>query len=92
MAVTDVWALRRCWPREKKRIKGKLLFGNYRFSQLSRITLKDGEDTERKHLGFTNNSAARFWPPLRLRCTTGDGYGGRGTGWPTFGISEGGNG
>ncbi len=45
-ANSDVWALRRNWPREKEQIKRELLSGNYRFSLLSRITLKDGEDTE----------------------------------------------
>jgi hypothetical protein len=45
-ANSDVWALRRCWPREKERIKGELLSGNYRFSLLSRITLKNGEETD----------------------------------------------
>ena len=39
-ANADVWALRRCWPREKEEIKGELL------SLLTRITLKDGEDTD----------------------------------------------
>jgi len=42
---SDVCAFRRCWPREKERIKGELLSGNYRFSLLSRCMLKDGEDT-----------------------------------------------
>jgi hypothetical protein len=41
-----VWAFRRDWVREKERIKGELLSGNYRFSLLSRITLKDGDDTD----------------------------------------------
>jgi len=45
-ANSDVWALRRNWPREKETIKCELLSGNYRFSLLTRITLKDGEDTD----------------------------------------------
>jgi hypothetical protein len=45
-ANSDVWALRRDWPREKEQIKADLLSGNYRFSLLTRITLKDGEDTD----------------------------------------------
>lgn len=45
-ANSDVWALRRNWPREKEQIRRELLSGNYRFSLLSRITLKDGEDTD----------------------------------------------
>jgi RNA-directed DNA polymerase len=40
-----VWAFRRCWAREKEQIRDELLSGTYRFSPLSRITLKDGEDT-----------------------------------------------
>jgi hypothetical protein len=40
-ANSDVWALRRDWPRQKERIKGELTSGNYRFSLLTRITLKD---------------------------------------------------
>jgi hypothetical protein len=44
-ANSDVWALRRNWPREKEQIKRELLSGNYRFSLLLRVTLKDGEDT-----------------------------------------------
>jgi hypothetical protein len=45
-ANADVWAFRRDCPREKERIKGELLSGDYRFSLLSRITLKDGEQTD----------------------------------------------
>jgi hypothetical protein len=45
-ANSDVWALRRNWPREQEQIRRELLSGNYRFSLLSRITLKDGEDTD----------------------------------------------
>ena len=45
-ANADVWALRRCWPREKEQIKAELLSGNYRFSLLTRITLKDGDDAD----------------------------------------------
>jgi hypothetical protein len=45
-ANSNVWAFRRDWVREKERIKGELLSGNYRFSLLSRITLEDGEDTD----------------------------------------------
>jgi RNA-directed DNA polymerase len=42
----DVWAFRRDWLREKEQIKADLLSGNYRFSLLTRITLKDSEDTD----------------------------------------------
>jgi hypothetical protein len=45
-ANSDVWAFRRDWLREKEQIKADLLSGNYRFSLLTRITLKDGEDTD----------------------------------------------
>jgi hypothetical protein len=45
-ANADIWQFRCDWPREKQRIKGELHVGNYRFSLLSRITLKDGEDTD----------------------------------------------
>lgn len=45
-ANSDVWTLRRDWAREKEQIKGELLSGNYCFSLLTRITLKDGEDTD----------------------------------------------
>ena len=31
----------------------------------------------RKYLGFVSKSAARFCPPLRLRCMSGDSYDGR---------------
>jgi len=45
-ANSDAWAFRRDWMCEKERIKADLLSGNYRFSLLTRITLKDGEDTD----------------------------------------------
>ena len=45
-ANSDVWALRRNWLREKEQIKNELLSGKYRFSLLTRITLKDGEDID----------------------------------------------
>ena len=45
-ANSDVWAFRRNWQAEKQRIKDELLSGDYRFSLLTRITLKDGEDTD----------------------------------------------
>jgi hypothetical protein len=45
-ANSDVWAFSRYWQREKEQIKNELLSGNYRFSLLSRITIKDGEDTD----------------------------------------------
>jgi hypothetical protein len=45
-ANSDVWSFRRGWLREKAQIKGQLLSGNYRFSLLSRVTLKDGEETD----------------------------------------------
>jgi hypothetical protein len=34
-ANSGVWAFRRCWQREKERIKDELLSGSYRFSLLS---------------------------------------------------------
>ena len=37
---SDVWSFRRCWQREKAQIKDELRSGNYRFSLLSRVTLK----------------------------------------------------
>jgi hypothetical protein len=43
-ANSDIWNFRRCWQREKEQIKGELLSGSYRFSLLTRVTLKDGED------------------------------------------------
>ena len=45
-ANSDVWALRRDWARKKEQIKDELLSGNYRFSLLTRITLKDGDDAD----------------------------------------------
>jgi RNA-directed DNA polymerase len=45
-ANSDVWSFRRCWQREKERIKDQLLAGNYRFALLSRITLKTGDETD----------------------------------------------
>jgi len=45
-ANSDVWSLRRCWPRDKAQIKDELQSGSYRFSLLSRVTLKDGEETD----------------------------------------------
>jgi RNA-directed DNA polymerase len=45
-ANSDMWSFRRCWQREKEHIKDQLRSGNYRFSLLSRITLKTGDDTE----------------------------------------------
>jgi hypothetical protein len=45
-ANSDVWAFRRDWARKREQIKGELLSGNYRFSLLTRITLKDGEDSQ----------------------------------------------
>jgi RNA-directed DNA polymerase len=45
-ANADVWAFRRNWPREKEQIKDDLDSGNYRFLLLSRITLKDGKETD----------------------------------------------
>ena len=43
-ANADIWQFRRCWLREKEQIRSELRSGNYRFSLLSRVTLKDGED------------------------------------------------
>ena len=45
-ANSDVWALGRCRPREKEKIKDELHAGSYRFSLLSRMMLKDGEETD----------------------------------------------
>ncbi len=45
-AKADVWAFRWSWPREKDEIKDKLRAGTFRFSLLSRVTLKDGKDTD----------------------------------------------
>jgi RNA-directed DNA polymerase len=45
-ANSDVWSFRRCWRHEKLQIKNELLSGNYRFSLLSRITLKTGDETD----------------------------------------------
>jgi RNA-directed DNA polymerase len=45
-ANSDVWEFRRRWQREKVQIKDDLLSGNYRFALLSRVTLKDGDDTD----------------------------------------------
>ena len=41
-----MWSLRRCWPHEKEQIKDELRSGSYRFSLLSRVTLKNGEDAD----------------------------------------------
>jgi RNA-directed DNA polymerase len=45
-ANSDVWSFRRGWPREKTQIKDQLRSGNYRFSLLARVTLKDGDETD----------------------------------------------
>jgi RNA-directed DNA polymerase len=45
-ANSDVWSFRRCWKREKEHIKDQLRSGNYRFSLLSRIMLKNGDETD----------------------------------------------
>jgi len=45
-ANSDIWGFRRWWPCEKKQIKDELLAGSFRFSLLSRITLKDGDETD----------------------------------------------
>lgn len=45
-ANSDVWAFRREWTQQKEPIKADLLSANYRFSLLTRVTLKDGEDTD----------------------------------------------
>jgi RNA-directed DNA polymerase len=45
-ANSDVWGFRRCWPREKESIKRELHAGSFRFSLLSRVTLKDGKETD----------------------------------------------
>jgi len=45
-ANSDVWAFRRRWPREKEEIKDELHAGRYRFSLLSRITRKEGDEID----------------------------------------------
>ena len=45
-ANSHVWGFRRCRQREKAQIQDELRSGSYRFSLLSRITLKDGDDTD----------------------------------------------
>jgi hypothetical protein len=45
-ANSDIWGFRRGWQREEQQIKDELLSGSFRFSLLSRITLKDGNETE----------------------------------------------
>jgi hypothetical protein len=45
-ANSDVWSFRRGWLREKAQIKDQLLSGNYRFSLLARVTLKDSDETD----------------------------------------------
>ena len=42
----DVWAFRRHWTVEKRRIRAALLAGEYRFALLDRITLADGRDID----------------------------------------------
>jgi RNA-directed DNA polymerase len=44
-ANSDVWSFRRGWLREKAQIKEQLRSGSYRFSLMSRVTLKDGDET-----------------------------------------------
>jgi RNA-directed DNA polymerase len=41
-ANADLWWLRRCYPHEKEKVKDELVSGCYRFSLLSRVTLKNG--------------------------------------------------
>ena len=45
-ANVGAWAFRREWAQQKEQIKAELFSANYRFSLLTRITLKDGEDTD----------------------------------------------
>jgi len=45
-ANSDVWGFRRRWQRDKAQIRDELRSGSYRFSLLSRITLKDDDDTD----------------------------------------------
>jgi RNA-directed DNA polymerase len=45
-ANADVWTFRRDWAREKQRIKDELVAGSYRFSLLSRITRRDGDEID----------------------------------------------
>ena len=51
-------AFRREWMHEKKQIRDELRAGNYRFSLLTRITLKDGEETDRGGPGCLNRFSA----------------------------------
>ena len=43
---SDIWSLRRNWPREKARLRAELLTGTYHFGLLSRVTLKSGEEID----------------------------------------------
>jgi RNA-directed DNA polymerase len=45
-ANSDVWSFRRRWPHEKERIRHEQQSGSYRFSLLSRVTLKTGEEAD----------------------------------------------
>jgi RNA-directed DNA polymerase len=45
-ANADVWAFRRRWPREREQMKQELRAGSYRFSLQTRITLKNGDETD----------------------------------------------
>jgi RNA-directed DNA polymerase len=80
-ANADVWSLRRHWPHEKEQIKNELLSGNYRFSLLSRITLKDGDDTDlwSAHDALVLKALALVLAqhlPVSPRCTHIKGHGG----------------
>jgi RNA-directed DNA polymerase len=76
----DVWNFRRCWQREKKQIKAELLSANYRFSLLTRITLKDGEDTDLRSRDALVLKAMvlvlGLYLPVSRRCTHIKGHGG----------------
>jgi len=80
-ANSDVWSFRRGWLREKAQIKDQLLSGNYRFSLLSRVTLKDGDETDlwsaRDALVLkTLALVLRDHLPVSRRCTHVKGNGG----------------
>ncbi len=45
-ANNDIWSFRRDWPNEKERIRQELVAGCYRFSLLSRVTLKNGDEID----------------------------------------------
>ncbi|MBI1875497.1 MAG: hypothetical protein HYS05_16635 [Acidobacteria bacterium] len=80
-ANSDVWAFRREWAQQKEQIKAELLSAHYRFSLLTHITRKDGEDTDLwsardalvlKAMALVLGS----YLPVSRRCTHIKGHGG----------------